>query len=1292
MIDEPTPSPAGLRRRIVTPSKPAPVPRPRPVPTATETGEDSPLLDRSTLTTGPQGPTMVPPVPAVAGESSATDPAPAAPAATAASPTQTAQRADADPTSNESVVRSTGSMAIATILSRITGFLRTALIGAALGVAVADAFTIANTLPNLITEIVLGSVLTALVVPVLVRAEKEDPDRGAAFIRRLFTLTATLVTVVSIAAVATAPLLTRMMIPEDGNVNEYMSTSFAILLLPQIFFYGLFALFMAILNTKGIFRPGAWAPVANNIVAIAVLLAYMALPGQLEANDAAPFWDLYVLLLGVGTTLGVVVQCAIMIPPLRRAGIDLRPLWGIDARLKQFGGMAVAIVVYVAISQLGYVINTRIAADAAQGSVVIYSYHWLLLQVPYGVIGVALLTAIMPRLSRNAANGDDRAVVTDLTLATKLTFIALIPVIVFFTAFGVSISHALFRYGQFSDHNADLLGVTLSFGAFTLIPYSLVMLHLRVFYAREQAWTPTYIIAGITTTKVALAALAPMVATSPDTIVILLAAANGFGFVAGAFIGASLLRAMLGSLNSREVWNTSLWAFGSSVVGAGVALALKVGSDAVFSRLFAEPIWALQMAQLAVCGVVFLIVTGIVLSRSKLPEVYNLGRLFSRLPVVGRFIRVDEGAALELGETSELDLSAQLAALDAFTATPTPPPMSAGVVRGPRLVPGAPVSDGRFRLLVDCGSVSGARFWKARETATGKDVALTFVDTTGKAPFAPPSPAEMAQAAARVSRETRRLGELGLPAVASGVRILSYRTGALIVADWVEGSSLRDVARTAVDPDSDVLLNPQAVAAALAPLADAAADASASGLRLGLDNSARIRIATTGEAMLAFPAILDSASARQDAASIASAIHLLADATTLGEEPIDPRLAELVDKASAIAHRAASEPDDPADADATSADTARATDPEEARQWHELAAALRTYAGTPPSPAPSGVPSDAPSGAPQAEPGSEPSAETPAGETSPAGETAAGEPSTAGEMTASGAEPQRTADAAPVTLGGSTAYSAAHRRATMGRVAQMAAQEAAHRDGEPKELTTAAVGFGSSGYSRKGTGLLVSVVIALVILVAVALTVVTSVLSGPAIVDENLSTHTQTAAPAEEVALVFRPTEVAAWQAPGQDTAADNPQDLPLVADSDNSTSWASDAYPNGLGTKPGIGIAVRAAQPLNLERIRIDTPSAGARYSIYGIPPGVDPGAVTDLTSLPRIVAGEFTTGRQTISVEKEAVDAAVASPQGSTEAFAGVIVWITETPRNGSAVEIREIALVGHVAAPQAGANTGS
>ncbi|QPK83252.1 murein biosynthesis protein MurJ [Corynebacterium qintianiae] len=869
---------AGLRRRIVTPAPPAPVPVLRETPPAPV--EEERDRDRSALTISPSGEALdIPRAP---------------------EPVESAAAGEGTATSNSDVVRSTGSMAVATLLSRITGFIRTVLIGAALGAPVASAFNTANTLPNLITEIVLGSVLTALVVPVLVRAEKEDPDRGAAFIRRLFTLTFTLLVVVTVLAVATAPLLTRMMLDEDGEVNVVQSTAFAYLLLPQIFFYGMFALFMAILNTKEHFRPGAWAPVANNVVSIVVLALYMAVPGVLNPATPASTSNPHVLLLGIGTTLGVVAQCAIMLPALRKLGIDLRPLWGIDARLKSFGGMALAIIAYVAISQVGYIVTTRIASVSDSSAPIIYQQHWMLLQVPYGVIGVTLLTAIMPRLSRNAADGDDRAVVRDLTLATKLTFIALIPIIVFMTALGPDIGHGLFAYGNFDVEHARILGLAISFSAFTLIPYALVMLHLRVFYAREEAWTPTFIIAGITAAKVVLSMIAPLVAVDTSMVVILLAAANGFGFIAGAVIGAFLLRRKLGTLETVSVLRTSAWALGSAVAGIAAVLAVKLllknGLGLDVPLLLSTGLGLAGFAsigyiiEIALQGLLFLIITGLVLSRSGLPEVQNLGRALTRVPGLGRFIRPDEDKALEVGEVDPRDVSTQFLAADSFNASPVPPPMSAGVVRGPRLVPGAAVSDGRFRLIRDHGSSQSTRFWQARELSTGKTVALTFVDTSGTAPMAPPTPREAAINAAGVVRRTRKLAGLAHPAVADNIQILSYRSGALVVADWVPGSSVKAVA------EAGRTLHTEAVAHALAPLASALGAAHEAGVPLGLDNRNRLRVSSDGVVRLAFPAVLPDASPEDDAGALAAALELLsADVSSSGLEEVTAEARALAD-------------------------------------------------------------------------------------------------------------------------------------------------------------------------------------------------------------------------------------------------------------------------------------------------------------------------------------------------------------------------------------------------------------
>lgn len=852
----------GMRRRIIEPAPPAPVPAQRQI-----IRRRRPANDRSLLKQAPSAEEAPGLSAAMHNDGTYSHTATALKTRTAA-PEPAADSGDDDQTSDSEVLQSSGSMAIATLLSRITGFFRNTFIGATLGGAIASAFNTANQLPNIITEIVLGAVLTSLVVPVLVRAEKEDPDHGEAFIRRLFTLSAALLGIVTLVSVIAAPYLVQMALSSDSKVNIPLATNFAYWLLPQIFFYGIFALLMAVLNTKNVFKPGAWAPVINNIITLTVLMAYWILPGELDPkNHQVGLFDPHVLLLGIGTTTGVVVQALIMLPYIRRAKVSLKPLWGIDARLKQFGGMAAAIIVYVGISQFGYFVTSRLAAAADAAAPNIYQQSWLLLQVPYGIIGVTLLTAIMPRLSRNAADGDDEAVVQDLVVGSKMTYIALIPIVVFFTIFGTDIAKGLFAYGKFDVEAATILGWTLSFSAFTLLPYSTVLLHLRVFYAREEAWTPTFIIAGITATKVALSWLAALATTEPQKLVILLGAANGFGFVAGALIGGFLLRRQLGDLGTKQVVSTCAWSFGASLIGGGSALGIHT-----LLRFLLAPAFGFLgsigfIIHLSVTGIVFLIITGIVLSRSKLPELSVLSRVVRRIPGLSRFI-----AEPERNEFYEQTATPQLRAAatyvdDTFNATPVPPPMSAGIVRGPRLVPGAEVSDGSFRLLADHGSVPGARFWHAREKATGREVALTFVDTSGLAPMAPATPAAARAASELVAARTMKLGRINNPAIATNIEVRSYRSGCLVIADWVPGSSLAAVAQEDV--------NPYAAAHAMQPLIDA----TQVGV-LGLDNHARIRINTQGIAVLAFPAVLESASHEKDLRSIRTALSSLIDTPT----------------------------------------------------------------------------------------------------------------------------------------------------------------------------------------------------------------------------------------------------------------------------------------------------------------------------------------------------------------------------------------------------------------------------
>ncbi|SEQ98848.1 putative peptidoglycan lipid II flippase [Mycobacterium sp. 88mf] len=538
----------------------------------------------------------------------------------ATGPSRPAGRAEL---SDAAVVSRSWGMAFATLISRITGFLRFVLLMALLGGPLTSAFSVANQLPNMVAALVLEATFTAIFVPVLARAERDDADGGTDFVRRLVTLATTLLLVTTVLSVLCAPLLVRLMLGSDPQVNNPLTTAFAYLLLPQVLFYGLSSVFMAILNTRNVFGPPAWAPVVNNVVAIVTLGVFVLVPGELS-SDPVEMGTAKLLVLGIGTTLGVVAQAAVLFAAIRAERVSLRPLWGIDDRLKKFGTMAAAMVLYVLISQIGLIVGNQIASTAAASGPAIYNYTWLVLMLPFGMIGVTVLTVVMPRLSRNAAADDVPAVLDDLSLATRLTMVTLIPIVAMMTVGGPAIGSALFSYGNFSASDAGYLGMAITLSAFTLVPYALVLLQLRVFYARERPWTPIVIIVVITTVKIVASIAAPHLTDNPNMVAGYLGLANGLGFVAGALVGYLLLKANLrprgGRLLRDAVIRTILVTIAASLVASLVAHAADrlLGLDSLTEHAGA----AGSLLRLVALGLIMVpIIAGVMLA-ARVPEAH----------------------------------------------------------------------------------------------------------------------------------------------------------------------------------------------------------------------------------------------------------------------------------------------------------------------------------------------------------------------------------------------------------------------------------------------------------------------------------------------------------------------------------------------------------------------------------------------------------------------------------------------------------------------------------------------
>jgi putative peptidoglycan lipid II flippase len=468
-----------------------------------------------------------------------------------------AEEREGAPGASRGILRAAGTMAVATLVSRVTGLLRTMVLTAVLGVGLFnDAYNTANTLPNIVYELLLGGVLTSVVVPLLVHAQDRDPDRGTAYAQRLSTIAVTALAAVTVVAVLLAPLLTWAYGIRDDPGQVDLANWLARLLLVEIVFYGIGALATAILNSRDVFGPPAWAPVLNNVVVIVTGLLFAAVsgPGSLTPLriSAGGVW-----LLGIGTTLGIAVQALILLPLLRKAGVPLRPRWGLkNTGLREAGTLGLWVIGYVAVSQVGVLIATNIANTAGRshglGSAA-FATTSLLFQMPYGIIGVALLTALLPRMSRAASRGDVPGVVSDLSLGTRLSALGLLPVTALLVVLGPAAATVLLARGETSLADARGMGTALAVGAFGLLPMAITLLQLRVFYAMKDARTPTLIQAGMVAVRVPLLFLVPALVDARHVLAGLMLVTS-LTYVAGWVIGDVALRRALGTLRTRDTF------------------------------------------------------------------------------------------------------------------------------------------------------------------------------------------------------------------------------------------------------------------------------------------------------------------------------------------------------------------------------------------------------------------------------------------------------------------------------------------------------------------------------------------------------------------------------------------------------------------------------------------------------------------------------------------------------------------------------------------------------------------
>ncbi len=553
----------------------------------------------------------------------------AADAAEVPADTGVPERSPADAERNDRrMLAASGSMAVASLVSRVTGFVRSILLVAALGqAAVGTAYNSGNNLPNMIYELLLGGVLSSVFIPLLVQAQARDDDDGLAYTQRLLSIATAALGVMTLLAVAAAPWIAVF---APAGPQRELTSVFATLLLPEIFFYGLGAMFMAVLNIRHVYKPGAWSPVLNNAIMIVTVAVFFALPGS-SSLDPRTITTAQILVLGIGTSLGIAAQALVMIPALRRSGF--RWQWRFRARpeekgrMGEVGTLAGWVLAYVVISQIGVVVIQVVGNR--NGGFSVFTYTDLLFQMPYGILVVSLLTAIMPRMSRAAVRGDDDAVKSDLSLAARLSAVALVPVTFGLIVLGTSLTVAVFSFRNESISDAHLIGSALAWSAFGLFPFAVVMLQLRVFYAMRDGRTPTLINAFMVGVKVVLVLVTNAVYAAPAgtnvnehpsvRAVEWLNIATSVSYVVGAVVGHVVLTRRLGRLGFTSVARTVAQIAAASVLGAAAAYGVVRLARSLFgeARLGA-------LSGLVGGAVVGLVVMGAVAWRLRIPDVVQL--------------------------------------------------------------------------------------------------------------------------------------------------------------------------------------------------------------------------------------------------------------------------------------------------------------------------------------------------------------------------------------------------------------------------------------------------------------------------------------------------------------------------------------------------------------------------------------------------------------------------------------------------------------------------------------------
>ena len=527
--------------------------------------------------------------------------------------------------------RASMKLASGTVVSRILGFISAIILARTLGIvgAGADTFALANQLPNNVYALIAGGVLSAILVPHIVRAGLEK-DGGQGFINKIVTLGFIIFLIVAVIATLLAPALVALYAQQAGDGARGLSeeelalaTAFAYWCLPQVLFYALYSLLGEVLNARKVFGPFTWAPALNNVVAMTGLIVFSQVFPSSDTSNALEWTPTMVMVLAGSATLGVATQAFVLFAFWRRAGLSYRPdfRWR-GVGLANTGKAATWMFGMIVVAQLAGIVQANVASLAAGSdspSLAILRFSWLVFMLPHSVVAVSLATAYFTRMSAHARDGNRDELAADVR--ASLSRIGVFMVLASVGIITVAVPFAR-QFG--TNHSAVTdMALVIMFYALGLVPFSVLFVVQRVFYALEDTRTPFLLQVS---QSLVFVALALVVATfSTGTIAFGLALSASIAGFVQTLLALIVMSRKLGGFSFRPLLRSylsfALAALPASV--AGVLLLTVFGGD--------SPGAIVTSSALAAVGVGALITVAMVV-------VYFLGLLLLREPEVTAFI------------------------------------------------------------------------------------------------------------------------------------------------------------------------------------------------------------------------------------------------------------------------------------------------------------------------------------------------------------------------------------------------------------------------------------------------------------------------------------------------------------------------------------------------------------------------------------------------------------------------------------------------------------------------------